>query len=455
MKFLRTAKEGTGTAGHLILFLGIAVLLQFLAFRHPHEWDVTKAKRFSLSQLSKQVLSQAREPLDLWVFAEPSDRSTRDLVHQYEVASGMVRVNIVDPFSQPAKAREFGVNTRPPVVVVKYGQQQEPITEPSEEKLTNVINRLTSGTSRTVYFLEGQGEPDPNWGDPKGYSDFRDEIKAMNIRAETLTLNSAVKIPDNATVLLLIDPRYPFDEKEKKTLDTYLQKGGQILVLCGIETDKSWIAWLKSYGFVIGNNLVIDPATPVYGGGSEFLATNQYTPHPITDPFFSGRTPPPILLPVTRSVASTEKPNNGASIVPLIQTTQLGRSFPVTIEKNNVIQSSKTPEKTGTISVACAATLSSEGEEKGGRIVVVGSSAFANNRWLGNRGITNRDFALNAISWLAESKNTIALHPKPLENQPFLLDQRSATRLFVLSIVLLPGCGVFLGVANWLRRRNL
>lgn len=445
MKFRRATKERTGAFLNLLFVLGILILLQYLSYHHPHEWDMTQNKQFSLSPLSTQLLAGLKSPLELWIVSFPEDQQTRDLTHQYQIASSKVTTHFVDPRSEPAKARELGVTSPPPLVIVKYAKAQEQIAQPDEEKLTNAILRLTSGKTRTVYFLAGHGEPDPASANATGYSRLKDAMEGEGFTVRTLSLFKEAGIPNDASAVVEINPKYPPLPKEKNRLKAYVLSGGRLLFLCSMDMSKEWIDFLGSFGLRIGNNLVVDSAISVVGGGPEFLATNAFAPHPITDPFRQGGVPPPILLPLTRSVSAAASLPKNTNIVPLILTSPMGKAFSVKLVGQKIIPESKKPSQTGPIPVA-------EALESGklGRIIVVGSSMFASNQWFSSSA--NKDFVLNAISWLSESLNSISIHPKSSLPSPFLLDRSGIIRLFLLSLVILPSFGIIAGIASWLRR---
>jgi len=454
MKISRAAKEGTGTATNLLFLLGIFALIQLISLAHPKEWDFTKNKRYSLSPLSVTELNTLKSDLNLWVFVEPSDQQTRDLIHQYAMASPRVKLHFVDPRSEPAKAREFGVNSAPPVIVALLNGHEEQVSPPDEEKITNAIYRLNAGVVRTVYFSSGHGEPDIQLSDPTGYSRLREVLSGENFTVKTLEGFKGQKIPEDADALIVIDPHYAPRPVEIKALANYIKRGGHLFFLYGMDTAKEWTALLHRFGFDIGQNIVVDPAIPVFGSGGEFLATNSFNPHPITDPFIGTTKVPPILLPLSRSIASIKILPKNITITPVINTSTLGRAFNVAIQGKKIVPKSKTPSEKGVIPVASVATIDLK-NGKTGRIAVIGSSVFANNQWFNSSSFTNKDFLLNTVGWLTESQNTIAVHPKSAEYPPYFLDPQTRVRLTLMSMVFLPGFGVLFGLTTWVKRRNL
>ena len=85
------------------------------------------------------------------------------------------------------------------------------------------------------------------------------------------------------------------------------------------------------------------------------------------------------------------------------------------------------------------------------RVVVIGDSDFVSNQWLGIPG--NRDFFLNAVSWLAQQENMIAVRPRDPEDRRITLTRDQQTRIFWLTVFIIPGLILLAGVQTWWRRR--
>jgi ABC-type uncharacterized transport system involved in gliding motility auxiliary subunit len=66
----------------------------------------------------------------------------------------------------------------------------------------------------------------------------------------------------------------------------------------------------------------------------------------------------------------------------------------------------------------------------------------------------NRDFFMNALSWLAEEEDLIAIRPKEEESQPLVLSHTQGRVVFWICVVLFPGM-VFISGMIVLRVRSL
>ena len=92
----RQARFGTLAAASVLVVLGILVAINYLSTRYNKRWDLTAARQFSLSDQTKKVLQDLKEPVKVRVFARSDDvpalpRSSRR-VH-LPVEAGLDRVH--------------------------------------------------------------------------------------------------------------------------------------------------------------------------------------------------------------------------------------------------------------------------------------------------------------------------------------------------------------------------
>ena len=86
------------------------------------------------------------------------------------------------------------------------------------------------------------------------------------------------------------------------------------------------------------------------------------------------------------------------------------------------------------------------------RFAVFGDSDFAANSAVGIQG--NQDLALNAINWLAQQDNLIAIRPRVAEDRRITLTADQQFRVQLLSLLMIPGLVLGLGVFTWWNRRK-
>ena len=107
--------------------------------------------------------------------------------------------------------------------------------------------------------------------------------------------------------------------------------------------------------------------------------------------------------------------------------------------------------KKGPMTLAAAGTYNTAKENSQGRFVVVGSSGWAANRFIGFNG--NRDLALNTMNWLSSDEDLISIRPKEPEDRRMTLTRAQMNWVRTISQFILPLIVVFAGVSVWWRRR--
>jgi ABC-type uncharacterized transport system involved in gliding motility auxiliary subunit len=86
------------------------------------------------------------------------------------------------------------------------------------------------------------------------------------------------------------------------------------------------------------------------------------------------------------------------------------------------------------------------------RVVVIGDSDFASNRYL--RALYNLDLVLNAVHWAVERESEITLRPKLRVPKQFPLPIQNTLRTFHGVGLLVPELLLLAAGLVWLRRRQ-
>lgn len=86
------------------------------------------------------------------------------------------------------------------------------------------------------------------------------------------------------------------------------------------------------------------------------------------------------------------------------------------------------------------------------RIVVFGDSDFASNAYAGG-ALGNVNLFANAISWLAQQENLIAIRPTEASDRRVTMTPQQQTLAAIGSIFVLPGLVFAAGIFTWWRRR--
>src|SRR5215471_10932495 len=155
----RRILQGANLAVYTLVALAIAVSANYFASRYTHHWDLTPNKKYSLSPQTQKLLKGLSRDVTIYVFdRERAFRERRDLLDQYASASHRITVRYVDPDRDPSLAKQIGVRSYGSIFV-SAGDRHLEASAASEDGISNALIKLLKG-QKTVYFIQGHGEPD-------------------------------------------------------------------------------------------------------------------------------------------------------------------------------------------------------------------------------------------------------------------------------------------------------
>ena len=275
-KFLRPGNwRKWKTNRNMIVFLISMVVLFYVSGFFLYRIDLTADKRFSLSKISAEIVSEIEQPVEIELFLagemEPGLRELqKEVIEKIAVlnvyAQKPIRVKITDPygFANAERRNEFqsdlvrrgiepmsfnlkseeGVSTKYifPGALIRMGTKEIAINilqnnldfspevnfnhsfENVEFELVNAFRKLMRTKRSVVAFLEGQGEF--NTWEVKDFTNaLGDEFMTKRIEAEQL-------IPANdPDILIIAGPTAPFTEMDKLQIDQYIMRGGKVVWL--------------------------------------------------------------------------------------------------------------------------------------------------------------------------------------------------------------------------------
>lgn len=448
----RTMSYGLNAAISILLVLGVVGFVEALSARHSARLDLTENKRRSLSPQTVQMLRGLKDDVNVVGFFrsdQPGKRVAEDLFKQYARDAGKKFTwKIVDPDSDPALARRYGIESYG-TIVLETKARSEKVIDADEEKLTNGLVKLTREGKRVVYVMQGHGEHEITNTDRPGFSEAKSALEKANYEVKPLALARATSIPTDAAVILDPGPRTDLFPPEIDALDGYLGKGGKLLVMVdppfpGRMQDAAIKRFLTKWGVELGDDLIVElsPIGRLFGIGPEVPIIQQYEPHPITRDLGGITT----LFPLTRSVTPMKTLPQGVNVQPLAKTSpeSWGETDRQALEQGTAKPDPQDPK--GPLPVAVVVT-----KDKA-RIVVYGTSNLPTNQFLNVQG--NRDFFLNTVSWLAEEEDQITVRPKDTKQTPIFLSAQQARAVALLPLVVLPGLVLVGGIVAVVRRRS-
>lgn len=267
----------------LLLLLAGLVVVNFLASEFFVRLDLTKDKRYSLSEASKEIVKDIEQPVIFDVFLEgsfPSEfrrlrNETRQMLEEFSAYNRNIKFNFIDPLAEgdnanaiaeefykmgmtPARLniQENGKTSESiifPWALANYGDKtvkipllKNQIGATNEERvntsvqqleyaLANALSKLIYPREKKIAVMRGNGElPDAR------IADFIKTIQEYYFMApftlDSVAANAQKTLADLKDYDLIIHPKptQAFSEKEKYVLDQYFMNGGKMLWLAEV-----------------------------------------------------------------------------------------------------------------------------------------------------------------------------------------------------------------------------
>ena len=432
-----------------IFFLGQAIL-----DRRMWRVDLTPEARYTLSDHATRILASL--PADVRVVAflraqDPRNPLIEDMLRQVTMTTPRVQVETLDVNRSPALARQYGVDSYGAIVVESDGRRRV-FSNPREEVLMAALLQVTRQQRKTVGWLVGHGEGDPNSSDRReGFSTARAVLEQEYYEVRPVSLIGD-EVPVGIDVLVVAGPDKSFLPEELAVLDRYLQRPGRAFVMLDPLRVPELTAFLRKYDLKLPPDVVIEPEARLYGGE---LLTMQVQfdrgDHPILGPLDA----PPVFS-LTRSVdVSPGDPDVEA--VPFLRTSPSSWATTDTgVLRTGAPAFVAGRDRPGPVTVGLEVAFRTltppGGAPQEGHLVVYGNSTYANNFFIEYLG--NKDLFVNTVNWLARDPEAISHRPRQqqLGLQQFYVSAEEGNAIFWTTAVVEPALFAAIGIALFVRR---
>jgi ABC-type uncharacterized transport system involved in gliding motility auxiliary subunit len=468
----RQTKYSAYVTVYLLVILAVLFVANFLANRYDKSYDATANKQFSLSDQTIKAVKGIKKDLQVSYFGETTNfPQARDLLGRYSNLTPKLHVNYIDPVKKPQLARAAGVRQEG-TVVVDTGSRKEDAKSLTEEEVTGALVRAVKGGERNACFLSGSGERGLDDSAGSGFSALKEALEHNNYKTRTVNLaqsltpaagaapvigqvqQAKVDIPKDCTVLVVGGPKLAYSPATVHAIKAYVEGGGRALFLLDTplrigqqegSENPELVKLLAEWGLTASNDLALDTSGVggLFGLGPEVSMVTNYESQPIVRDFKEGVL---TAIPLSRTLKTT----NTAKVTWDKVLSTGDNSFAAT-NVNGPVDPKKGVK--GPLELAAAGTYNTGNSNNPGRIVVYGSSLWAENSFLGSRQVTNRDLALNTFNWLTSDEDLISIRPKEPEDRRLNISGNRMSLVFWWSVVLLPLTVVGAGLMVWWQRR--
>ena len=443
----RTATQGANSALTIILVLGILSLVNFFSLRNPQKFDVTKNQLNTFSDQSKKVLSEIQQDVTFsFFYSQPGElEQNRALLEDYQDLNPKLEIEYLQIEKNLERARAAELKN-PTTLIIKLGKREKKIENLTEEQITNALIDLRKTKAQVVCTTVGHGEApmsDKNQAD--SFASIVDQLESEAFEFKEWR-TAQEKEPDaSCSMIAILGPKKPFFKPELESLESYLSNGGSVLIaldvsLKGDDPTPGLRDLLKKYSISTKHHLILDP-NPLNKmmGHSEALAlvANFSKESPITKVFdnASGSVRNIGHFPFARPLMIIPEPPKTLKVTWLAQTmeTSWAETNMKAIRQGRA-QFNPDQDTRGPLTVAMAVSGKlKEDQKKDLKLVVFGSSLFANNKY--SRFGINGDLFMNAVNWLSGDEDFITIRKKKDDPGEIQLSVEAGRIIFWISVV--------------------
>jgi gliding motility-associatede transport system auxiliary component len=454
-----------------IILLASLVALNLLVQQLPARLDLTENKLFSLSDQTDDLIQGLENPVKIYALyaAGKEEPNVAEILRKYEQASRLISVEFVDPDLNPGFVTGYddtGEGIAPGSLIIEsgdlyrviphielynisYSQQGQPqlMGMQVEPKVSQAIHYVSSGYTPKVYQLTGHGEFSL---DDYGISPA---LEAENYEIETLNLLTR-EFPEDASVLLILSPRYDIPQEEQRKIHDYIDSGGRALLLADFigPPSNELNNLLRSYGLEIEPGFIMENDKNRYTGGSPLFIAPRMLEHEILEPLKENNLS--VITPNAVEITELERKPGTIELTPLLASTE--QSW-----RRTDIQNSSPLKQPGdvagphTIAWAVERQQYNDSDPESFRLVVMGNSIFLGSIPPYGQIKGNVDYFLNALAWVNERSESINIRSKSLFRVPMRLSTMQIIIYSGILIILIPAAFLLAGLTVWLRRRHL
>lgn len=467
----RQVRAGTAAVFSTLLFTGIIVMLYIFLSRAVITLDMTQTRSFTLSDQTITVLDTVRRPVRITGFYSPNLIRRREVDDQffrlYEVASnGLITRNYVDPEAQPAIAGSFGA--RDGDVFISYLNEDGtvdfnslayvPLTGTQERDMTQAISRLLISGSITVYYELSLGELDPLDNTQRGLSIITQLMRDNGLIPQPLNLlqlaETGGSIPRDASAIIMARPLFDPPAEAIAILDEYLNGGGALFIMADAQTSFmtegspfNEYMW-ENYGLRMIDAVVVDEiasgATPLdIISAAIFDSQISASIDPANDPESATQ------FRVARPIEVNEDPPVSNGRIIMSSMASYGERNLQDLNDRNVYTFDANEDLPGPLTTVAFA----HDTETGAKILLVGDSDFVTNGQV-RSPLGNAYLFADGLGWMTTFNERVTFTPQPrITGQPLIfVSSGTLNTIALITVVLMPGSVLLLGIAVWFVR---
>lgn len=430
------------------LLLAAMVLALAIFYNHSARFDFTALKKFSLSLQSHNIVKGLKIDITAIAFyrSDKDMQAMKDVLDIYKFANPKFTYRFVDIQKEPDTAKLFKV-TYPGMVVIKSRYGETLAGSCTEDSVTNGILKVLNKRAKILYCVFGHKEKDFENLGVQGLNLMSEELRREGYEVKKLNLLQTSRIPKDAAAVLIFGPEKDFLPQEVKQLESYFEEGGNICVLMDQEVLPNLEKFIKNYGLVVRNDIIIDPVSRAGSLSYVSPVVFDYSNHLISKDLKASS-----VFTTCRSLDVLEEKNHPGSQVLYIARSgnqSWGETDLDYLKRTKLAKKELAKDAFGPLYVAAVINYNTKGAGTA-KMFVCGDVDFINNSnfYL----LANRDLILNALAYLSEGENLVGTRAVREDFIPFVFEPNRRNFFIIVFLISIPLAVVLTGTIVYFRR---
>ncbi len=434
-------------------------------------FDVTKDKLYSLSDMSKQIADSIDEDVEIILI---NMSSYEDFAQKYNSENDRITVEVIeDVTARTDLTDEYGITADSYVIIVRSEDKYKMLSsydlytidyttyeykDITEEALTNAIIDVTTDEKPVIYNLTGHNKYSTDY-----LYYFSADLEDEAYEFEELDLLTTGSVPEDCSVLMITTLAEDITEAERDAILDYIQTGGNIIIFSDPNSTgremPNFQEVLDEYGISISEGVMLeqDSDRMLYGTPSAILVT--------VSPYSSVTSGTNMTMSACFMTAgriniadSDELEELGVEVETLATTGE--NSFYRTDYSISTYSKTDDDEDAEEATVGALLTKTID-DETTSELIVYSNNIFITNMQIAINSqyysyaldfYNNEDLAMNSIAYLTDRENMITIRKDYEESTYTVTDQQNTiilTIIFTIPVVI-----IIIGIIVWQIRRR-
>lgn len=453
-----------------VIYLGVTLLLDKVTLP---EIDLTKDKLYSLSEETETKVKDIDKDIKITLINYGSNDTMQSIINKYKALNKKISVENIDDLTTRSDILEkYSISTDTSLILVSCGDNETALNEydlytydystyeqidTTEEAITNAIVDVTTEVKPKVYLMSNHTKYSTSY-----YSTFMQVLKDDANEVETIDIFANGSVPDDCDCLVITSLKEDITETEKDSIIAYINRGGELLLLCSSNINSEKLPNLEqilaTYGLKLEEGYIFEGKSANMLNGYPDIIVEDLKSSSITKNMDMNLKVAFVdASAITKETDEEKLEELAVEYEDLITTTE--KSF---IRTNvNITSASRTDmdseESSNLIGVLATKTID---EGTTSKLILYSNELFATDMGMnmGNYSYSfvdlynNQDIIANSISYLNEKENTITIR-KNYELVTYSVTQ-SQHNIIMAIIFITPILIIIIGIIVWQVRRK-